>query len=84
MKGYKAVTNDSEPFVWDKKSSASLNAIGSGIKSENYFKDMLALWSQESSRTGTLELRSDHVAFIKRLGEYSLDFLLPISLLSNS
>ncbi|KAF8922284.1 armadillo-type protein [Mucidula mucida] len=90
VKGYKAVTNDSEPFVWDKKSSASLNAIGSGIKSENYFKDMLALWSQESSRTGTLELRSDHVAFIKRLAKmYPYEVLAPIfenmeSLLSDS
>lgn len=82
IKGYKAVLDDSVSFIWDKNSSGSLDVIREGIGLDTYFKDLLTLWGQESSRTGSLDLRSDHVAFIKRLGKHvlrgTLCFNLPI------
>lgn len=82
VKAYTSPTMSSPlSLVWNDASRDPdvLSAIETVIGTESYFSDLLALWAQESDARGAttveLELRKDHVQYIKTLGKRSCTIL---------
>ena len=82
IKAY-ASPGESEPLsdVWkdESRDPSVLSAVKSVISEESYFQELLSLWAQESDARGAtnveLDLRKDHVQFIKTLGGQSINHL---------
>ncbi|KAG7099513.1 hypothetical protein E1B28_001358 [Marasmius oreades] len=71
LKGYKVPTEDSL-IQWELDSSSTLRKINEITGGADFFDKLAALWSQESSKANaSMELRSDHVLFIKGLAKTS-------------
>lgn len=68
VKGYLLPDNQAH-LVWEKASSGVLDVVDSGLRSTTYYQDILSLWGQESNGTGSINLRAEHLAYIKRLGQ---------------
>jgi proteasome activator subunit 4 len=68
VKAYSAVTGRSSIITWESASQPALRCIKDQVLAGDYWAKLAELWSQESNRTGTIELRSDHVTFVKSLG----------------
>lgn len=70
-------------MVWEANSQECLRVIVENVTSNDYFKKLSLLWSQESSKTsGKLDLRSENMAYIKSLGWISTNpvwFMLIVS-----
>ena len=68
IKTYRAVS--SHPgFQWEADAQPALDAIRETISSEEFYPKLAALLGQESSRNPqVLELRGEHVTFMKSLG----------------
>lgn len=78
VKGYRR-PDDTFEFQWEDSSKEVLASIQASLGTEDYFKDLLFLWSQESNRSGSIELRGDHVGYIKRFAKmFSIDVLRPL------
>lgn len=63
------MTSHTAPPTWQADSHPALESIKSVVLSKGYFEKLAELWAQESNRTGAIELRVDHVNFVKTLGE---------------
>ncbi|KAF5384731.1 hypothetical protein D9757_006213 [Collybiopsis confluens] len=87
IKGYR---QSQGAISWSPFSLPSLEVIRSSITSPDYFDKLLGLWGQESTKTNSVDLRSENVLFIKSLvktfEEDGLDRLLGVidPLLSDS
>ncbi|KAH8100456.1 ARM repeat-containing protein [Cristinia sonorae] len=82
IKTYRAVASQS-PFQWEAESQPALEAIRTTISSGEFYSTLATLLGQESTRNPTvLELRGEHVMFMKSLAkmfEYErLDELLAV------
>ena len=69
MKGYKAVSDD-KLLTGGPESRALLQVIQQTIKGKAYLQQLSAHWSQESNKTGSLDMRSENAVFIKYLGNF--------------
>lgn len=68
IKAYSIIKHPSD-VVWEANSQECLRVIVENVTSNDYFKKLSLLWSQESSKTsGKLDLRSENMAYIKSLG----------------
>jgi len=75
IKGYRAVLDGEKPFRWDEGSLATLEVIQRSITSTDYLQQLSVLWSQESNKGGSLDVRSENTNFIKYLGGFHLRML---------
>ncbi|EIN13635.1 hypothetical protein PUNSTDRAFT_94829 [Punctularia strigosozonata HHB-11173 SS5] len=80
VKAYKTVTGSGSAITWESLSQPALQRIREQVLSPGYWAKLAELWSQESNRTGTIELRSDHVTFVKSLAKMVEDELLQAAL----
>ena len=73
IKAYKAVTTSDQPAIqWEAGSIPLLQAIGEVMNSSEYFTKLALLLGQEAGRNpSSLELRADHIVFMKSICEYS-------------
>lgn len=70
IKGYKPVSDDARVLKMEARSQAPLQVIQQTFKSKEYIQKLSALWGQESNKTGSLDIRSENVLFIKYLGKF--------------
>lgn len=69
IKAYSIIKHPSD-VVWEANSQECLRVIVENVTSNDYFKKLSLLWSQESSKTsGKLDLRSENMAYIKSLAK---------------
>lgn len=69
VKAYRAVSSQS-PLHWEETSQPALQAIRENLASGDFYAKLAALLGQESSRNpAILELRGEHVMFMKSLGK---------------
>ncbi|KAG6889358.1 hypothetical protein C0995_001423 [Termitomyces sp. Mi166 len=69
IKAYRAV-EDSSGIQFESESQSCLTVIRDVVSNADYYSKLLALWSQESGKSGgTIELRKENILFIKSLGK---------------
>lgn len=79
IKAYRSAPPDSSAFTWEASSQTTLQALSDALSSPTYFTQLASLLGQESTKNpATLELRAEHVIFMKSLG-----MLSDVSFLSN-
>ncbi|KAF7310620.1 hypothetical protein HMN09_00604800 [Mycena chlorophos] len=68
VKGY-APPSATPAVSWEAVSLPSLQAIGGVVSSAEYVEKLSVLWSQESTKSGNVELRADNVMYMKTLAK---------------
>lgn len=68
LKSYKAVPAGGSPFSWEEKSRPLLNALKDGTNAD-YYERLTVLWSQESSKSDSVSLRTNNMAYMTALGK---------------
>ncbi|KAJ7462735.1 armadillo-type protein [Mycena galericulata] len=69
VKGYKRTKGDTSAVSWESPSQPSLRAISELMLKDEYFQKLATLWSQETGKSGNVDLRGDNVAYIKTLAK---------------
>ncbi|KAJ7129977.1 hypothetical protein C8R43DRAFT_1025251 [Mycena crocata] len=69
VKGYAPVKGETSAVSWEAPSQPSLRALADLMLKDEYFSKLAALWSQESIKSGGVDLRGDNVAYIKTLAK---------------
>jgi len=85
IKGYRPVADGENPFSWDLESRPALATIQESVKNDDYLRQLSALWSQESTKGGAVDIRVENLVFFKFLGifrhvclsQYDIDFIQP-------
>ncbi|KAF9535499.1 hypothetical protein CPB83DRAFT_841859 [Crepidotus variabilis] len=82
IKGYRPLADGEAPIEWEPASQAALQVIRHSLRS-HYLEQLAALWSQESNRSGSLDVRPENTAFFKYLSKFcgaeSLDVILAVA-----
>ncbi|TFK41322.1 hypothetical protein BDQ12DRAFT_768249 [Crucibulum laeve] len=69
IKAYRPPVEGSPPIIWETQSHPCLQACYDVISKEDYIKNLAILWSQESNKGGSIDMRPENVVFIKRLAK---------------
>lgn len=85
LKSYAPAAEDETPFTWEHDSIPCLEVVQVALGTEFYSK-LALLWGQESNKnSGTIDLRTDNVAFMKTLSKLQFDSsLTPVADKHNS
>jgi hypothetical protein len=76
IKAYTKVGENAPSSTWDSESQTTIDALADALGDVQFFDKLVTLWAQESSRSDAVpELRSDHVQFIKSIGELHISTL---------
>ncbi|KAF9056661.1 hypothetical protein BJ165DRAFT_1362353 [Panaeolus papilionaceus] len=80
VKGYRQISDRDAPLSWNEASLASLSVIKQSVTDQTYITTLANLWSQESNKNGSLDIRLDNAHYFKylakMLGEAGLDNIL--------
>ena len=75
IKVYKPVSDGDKFLTREAGSQPQLQVIYQTLKGKEYLRQLSALWGQESNKTGSFDIRSENVLFIKYLGKCALHLL---------
>lgn len=69
IKGYRSAPSNESALKWERPSEPALRALNEAMDGTSYFTQLASLLGQESTKNPTtLELRAEHVIFMKSIG----------------